>query len=229
MLLLKRCLESEQQTQAGTHSALALCSYVEHFESRLEEDLGWGCGWRNIQMMSSHLLEKDDETRDALFGGAGFVPDISALQQWLQIAWAKGFDTQGAQHFNWKIAGTHKWIGTTECAALLRSFGLRAPIVDFQAVGNKRDRETLFATGAAAAICGKKFWTWRRRSSNSAWERLSVVLLWKTQRVIALVVASTSCKDAHAFANRAAAAAASGRRRTCVRLAWSSWVKAPKK
>jgi hypothetical protein len=26
MLLLKRCLESEQQTQARTHSALALCS-----------------------------------------------------------------------------------------------------------------------------------------------------------------------------------------------------------
>ncbi|CAM6038112.1 unnamed protein product [Sphagnum compactum] len=143
MLLLKRCLESEQQTQAGTQSGLALCSYVEHFESRLEEDLGWGCGWRNIQMMSSHLLEKDDETRDALFGGAGFVPHISALQQWLEIAWAKGFDTQGAQHFNWKIAGTHKWIGTTECAALLRSFGLRARIVDFQAVGNKRDRESL--------------------------------------------------------------------------------------
>jgi hypothetical protein len=143
MLLLKRCLESEQQTQAGTQSRLALCTYVQHFESRLEEDLGWGCGWRNIQMMSSHLLEKDDETRDALFGGAGFVPDISALQQWLEIAWAKGFDTQGAQHFNWKIAGTHKWIGTTECAALLRSFGLRARIVDFQAVGNKRDRKLL--------------------------------------------------------------------------------------
>jgi hypothetical protein len=66
ILLLKRCLESEQQPQAGTHLALALCSYVQHFESRLEEDLGWGCGWRNIQMMSSHLLEKDDETTNAL-------------------------------------------------------------------------------------------------------------------------------------------------------------------
>jgi hypothetical protein len=93
-------------------------------------------------MISSHFLEEDEEKRDALFGGACFVPDISALQQWLEIAWAKGFDTQGAQHFNWKIAGTHKWIGTTQCAALLRSFGLRARIVDFQAVGNKRDRES---------------------------------------------------------------------------------------
>jgi hypothetical protein len=29
MLLLKRCLESEQQTQARTHSALALCSFIQ--------------------------------------------------------------------------------------------------------------------------------------------------------------------------------------------------------
>ncbi|KAH9558357.1 hypothetical protein CY35_06G004700 [Sphagnum magellanicum] len=141
MVLLKRCLESEQDSQAGTQSsALAMCSYVEHFESRLGEDLGWGCGWRNIQMMSSYLLEGDDEIREALFGGVGFVPDIFALQQWLEIAWAKGFDSQGAEHFSWKIVGTHKWIGTTECAALLRSFGVRARIVDFQSVGNKRER-----------------------------------------------------------------------------------------
>ncbi|CAM6048121.1 unnamed protein product [Sphagnum compactum] len=141
MVLLKRCLESEQDWQDGTQSsALALCSYVEHFESRLGEDLGWGCGWRNIQMISSYLLAGDDEVREALFGGVGFVPDISALQQWLEIAWAKGFDTQGADHFSWKIVGTHKWIGTTECATLLRSFGVRARIVDFQSVGNKRER-----------------------------------------------------------------------------------------
>ncbi len=141
MVLLRRCLESEQDWQDGTQSsALAICSYVEHFESRLGEDLGWGCGWRNIQMMSSYLLAEDDEVREALFGGVGFVPDIFALQQWLEIAWAKGFDTQGAEHFSWKIVGTHKWIGTTECAALLRSFGVRARIVDFQSVGNKRER-----------------------------------------------------------------------------------------
>jgi hypothetical protein len=91
-------------------------------------------------MISSYLLAGDDEVREALFGGVGFVPDIFALQQWLEIAWAKGFDTQGAEHFSWKIVGTHKWIGTTECATLLRSFGVRARIVDFQSVGNKRER-----------------------------------------------------------------------------------------
>jgi hypothetical protein len=35
-------------------------------------------------MMSSYLLTQDGEARDELFGGTGFVPDILALQQWLE-------------------------------------------------------------------------------------------------------------------------------------------------
>jgi hypothetical protein len=41
-----------------------------------------------------------------------------------------------------------KWVGTTECAALLRSFGLRAQIVDFGV------RPGQAATGAAAGAAG---------------------------------------------------------------------------
>ncbi|CAM6009430.1 unnamed protein product [Sphagnum balticum] len=59
-------------------------------------------------MISSYLLPGDDEVREGLFGGVGFVPDIFALQQWLEIAWAKGFDTQGAEHFSWKIVVGNK-------------------------------------------------------------------------------------------------------------------------
>ncbi|EFJ32589.1 hypothetical protein SELMODRAFT_5884, partial [Selaginella moellendorffii] len=62
------------------------------------------------------------------------VPTIAALQQWLEIAWSKGFDSDGAEHFNGAIYGSQKWIGTTECAALLRLFGVRARIVDFKAL-----------------------------------------------------------------------------------------------
>jgi len=29
------------------------------------------------------------------------------------------------------MQGSHQWIGTTECAALLRFFGLKAQIIDF--------------------------------------------------------------------------------------------------
>lgn len=122
--LLNNCLECE-----STISILS--GYVDHFQSLEFEDVGWGCGWRNIQMLTSHLLFQSQEARKVLFGGVGFVPDIPSLQRWLEIAWDQGFDTPGSNHFHHKIYGKRSWIGTTECAALLRSFGLRARIVDF--------------------------------------------------------------------------------------------------
>ncbi|XP_024393382.1 uncharacterized protein [Physcomitrium patens] len=135
MHLLKRCLESEHRVGQST---IVISGWVDHYESRHREDLGWGCGWRNIQMMASHLLMTDPYAREVLFGGCGFVPDILSLQRWVEMAWKKGFDTPGADYFNWDIVGTHKWIGTTECATLLRSFGIRARIVDFQSIGRGR-------------------------------------------------------------------------------------------
>ncbi|CAJ1974512.1 unnamed protein product [Sphenostylis stenocarpa] len=126
MTLLKNCLESE----VGNSNSI-LSSYVDHFQCLESKDAGWGCGWRNIQMLSSHLLVQRPEAREALFGGSGFVPDILALQRWLEIAWEKGFDEPGSAQFNHVIFGSTKWIGTTECAALLRSFALRARVVDF--------------------------------------------------------------------------------------------------
>lgn len=126
MMLLRKCLESDSE-----NSASILSGYVDHFQSVESEDVGWGCGWRNIQMLSSHLLMQRQDAREVLFGGAGYVPDIVSLQRWLEIAWERGFDSLGSSHFNHKIYGKKNWIGTTECATLFRSFGLRARIVDF--------------------------------------------------------------------------------------------------
>ena len=126
--LLRNCLEQETQHNS---SVTILTGYVDHFQSLPSVDVGWGCGWRNIQMLSSHLLAHRQEARQVLFGGSGFVPDIAFLQRWLEIAWERGFDPPGAQHFNCKIYGSNHRIGTTECASLFRSFGLRARVVDF--------------------------------------------------------------------------------------------------
>lgn len=128
--LLKNCLASESQDTTSI-----LSGYVDHFQSREWEDVGWGCGWRNVQMLSSHLITQRQEAREVLYGGAGFVPDIASLQRWLEIAWELGFDTQGSNDFDREIYGKRNWIGTTECAALFRSFGLRAIVVDFCSKG----------------------------------------------------------------------------------------------
>ncbi|CAA2968093.1 Hypothetical predicted protein [Olea europaea subsp. europaea] len=126
MALLAKCLESDSKNAVSI-----LSGYIDHFQSVESEDVGWGCGWRNIQMLSSHLLKQRQEAREVLYGGSGFVPDIASLQRWLEIAWERGFDTHGSNDFDQKIYGKRNWIGTTECAALFRSFGLRARIVDF--------------------------------------------------------------------------------------------------
>lgn len=38
----------------------------------------------------------------------------------------------GKDQLGGQLRGTRTWIGTTECAALLRCFGLQAKIVDFE-------------------------------------------------------------------------------------------------
>ncbi|KAG0475971.1 hypothetical protein HPP92_012812 [Vanilla planifolia] len=129
MSLLGTCLELESRRFKSVISG-----YIDHYQSIKSEDSSWGCGWRNIQMLCSHLLVQREEAREVLFGAAGFVPDIPSLQRWLEIAWERGFDLPGSHHFNNQVFGSRKWIGTTECAAVLRSFGLRARIIDFDSL-----------------------------------------------------------------------------------------------
>ncbi|PNX93445.1 zinc finger with UFM1-specific peptidase domain protein [Trifolium pratense] len=142
--LLRNCLESETENLKSI-----LSGYVDHFQSLDSEDAGWGCGWRNIQMLSSHLLAQRQEAREVLFGGSGFVPDIPSLQRWLEIAWEKGFDAPGASQLDHVVYGSKKWIGTTECAALLRSFALRARVVDF---GPKEESQSVVGTSVDKAV-----------------------------------------------------------------------------
>ncbi|CAI0540904.1 unnamed protein product [Linum tenue] len=137
---------------AAAPATTLLAGYVDHYQSRRGEDSGWGCGYRNIQMLASHLLNSRPDAREVLFGGSGFVPDIPFLQGWLEVAWRKGFDPLGSQQFHHSIRGSKRWIGTTECAALLRSFGIRARIVDF---GPKK-LESLFLSVPGTSVAPPK-------------------------------------------------------------------------
>lgn len=83
-------------------------------------------------MMCSHLLHRDDCAAEALCFGLRRIPSIGELQDYLEMAWGAGFDLEGARQLGNRVKGTTKWIGTTECAALLRMFGFRALIADFK-------------------------------------------------------------------------------------------------
>ena len=100
MTLLRKRLEDER---GPTFTAIS--GHIDHFQSMNSEDLGWGCGWRNIQMLSFHILKQTYGAKEMLFGGSGFVPDIPSLKKWLEIAWTRGFDVMGADSLDIEIYG----------------------------------------------------------------------------------------------------------------------------
>ncbi|KAM9666088.1 zinc finger-containing ubiquitin peptidase 1 isoform 1-T3 [Trichechus inunguis] len=104
-----------------------LSAGVDHFHSSLG-DKGWGCGYRNFQMLLSSLLQ-NDAYDDCLKGMS--VPCIPKIQSMIEDAWKEGFDPQGASQLNNRLQGTKAWIGACEVYTLLTSLRVRCHIVDF--------------------------------------------------------------------------------------------------
>uniref|UniRef100_A0A8C4R3Z3 Zinc finger containing ubiquitin peptidase 1 n=1 Tax=Eptatretus burgeri TaxID=7764 RepID=A0A8C4R3Z3_EPTBU len=90
-------------------------------------DVGWGCGYRNLQMLLSCLarLQQFD------FLGGLQVPSLPRLQELVEEAWTKGFDPMGASSLGGRLRNTRAWIGSTEIYALLCAQGVRCRVVDF--------------------------------------------------------------------------------------------------
>ncbi|KAL6262101.1 hypothetical protein P5V15_007202 [Pogonomyrmex californicus] len=121
-----------------------MCSTVDHYASTYG-DKGWGCGYRNMQMLISSLLQHtgyNELVYKAWSSGAdgnsstenplrSSMPSISRLQKMIEWAWAQGFDIQGAEQLGGKLVNTRKWIGATEVFTLLSSLRIRCQLVDF--------------------------------------------------------------------------------------------------
>lgn len=121
-----------------------MCSTVDHYASTYG-DKGWGCGYRNLQMLISSLLQHtgyNELVYKAWSSGLGSgsstknplrssIPSISRLQKMIEWAWAQGFDAQGAEQLGGKLVNTRKWIGPTEVAILLSSLRIKCQLVDF--------------------------------------------------------------------------------------------------
>ncbi|XP_041109152.1 zinc finger-containing ubiquitin peptidase 1 isoform X3 [Polyodon spathula] len=104
-----------------------LCAETDHFHSG-GGDKGWGCGYRNFQMLVSSLL-KMDQYKDCFKDKT--VPCIPKVQALIEDAWKEGADPQGASHFNRKLQGTRAWIGATEIYSMLISLRVKSRILDF--------------------------------------------------------------------------------------------------
>ncbi|KAF8777998.1 Zinc finger-containing ubiquitin peptidase 1 [Argiope bruennichi] len=102
-----------------------LCNSVDHYASTYG-DKGWGCGYRNIQMMLSSLVH-NTKYNSKLFNGR-FA--ISKLQELIENAWRQGFDPAGCEQLGGRLINTRKWIGATEVVTFLASFRIRARLID---------------------------------------------------------------------------------------------------
>lgn len=138
MCLLQTGIKEQRCTKCITRIIALLSAATIHFGGG-PWDAGWGCGYRNIQMLSAHLLaSRNTHLAEVLFGGSKYVPDVQSLQAWIEVAWAAGFDVQGAEQLGGRLQGSSRWIGSTEAAALFRYFGVPAKIVDFGVDSQKR-------------------------------------------------------------------------------------------
>uniref|UniRef100_A0A182NB23 Zinc finger-containing ubiquitin peptidase 1 n=1 Tax=Anopheles dirus TaxID=7168 RepID=A0A182NB23_9DIPT len=113
-----------------------VCSSVDHYASSYG-DKGWGCGYRNLQMMLSSLLQ-NTSYNEALYSAWGShgpartaMPSISRLQRMVEAAWAQGFDIQGSEQLGCKLYNTRKWIGATEIVTVLSWLRIHCELVDF--------------------------------------------------------------------------------------------------
>ena len=113
-----------------TNSLWKLCSPFTHFTQLNAVGAEWACGFRNIQMLCSSLIQVP-RYRSLLFNGDGDIPDVHGIQSWIERAWADGFDVEGAADFPNGLLGTNSWVGPSECVSMLRYFGIRAHMVDF--------------------------------------------------------------------------------------------------
>lgn len=104
-----------------------LSAETDHY-SCSEGDRGWGCGYRNFQMLLSCLRQLEPYNNTLCDVP---VPNIPRVQALIEEAWGQGVDPAGAAHFNNRLQGTRAWVGTTEIYALLTSLSVNARVVDF--------------------------------------------------------------------------------------------------
>ncbi|KAK7494503.1 hypothetical protein BaRGS_00014156 [Batillaria attramentaria] len=114
-----------------TVARVYLCNSTHHYSSSYG-DKGWGCGYRNFQMLLSCLVN-DATYLQVLFNGQNKLPSIRKLQHLIERAWQAGFDPQGCEQLGGKVVNTRKWIGATEIMATLSSLHIKCQLLDFHA------------------------------------------------------------------------------------------------
>ncbi|KAL2197569.1 peptidase family C78-domain-containing protein [Corynascus similis CBS 632.67] len=99
--------------QSSSTKQAYLCHPCVHHVSKLKREGGF-CGYRNIQMMISYIIETKSKGHEHF---SGTIPSIFQIQEWIEEAWDSGINSQ-ARLETGGIKGTRKYIGTPEAVAV---------------------------------------------------------------------------------------------------------------
>ena len=118
-------IELIRQTQLNKNTReRLLCSPCDHYSSSFI-DMGYGCGYRNVQMLLSSMRE-DEKLVDKLFNkGVKKMPSIKKIQQLIERAWELGFDLMGKAQLGGNLVNTSKWIGASDVCAMFSSLRIK--------------------------------------------------------------------------------------------------------
>ncbi|RDL35102.1 DUF1671-domain-containing protein [Venustampulla echinocandica] len=103
--------------QDGSVDYAYLCHPAVKHISKLKREGGF-CGYRNIQMLSSHIIEAKSQGYECFNGK---IPTIFEIQDYIENAWDLGINAQGRIETG-GIRGTRKYIGTPD--AMFCSLGI---------------------------------------------------------------------------------------------------------
>ncbi|ESN99861.1 hypothetical protein HELRODRAFT_192824 [Helobdella robusta] len=118
------------KSPSSSFSSLKLCADLSHFSTQQMPDQGYGCGYRNLQMILS-CLANNQHFQQVIFQGTPIIPSIHRLQMLLETSWREGFDKEGGRQLSNSVLSTRKWIGATDIVALLSFLKIRCQLYDF--------------------------------------------------------------------------------------------------
>ncbi|XP_059086818.1 zinc finger-containing ubiquitin peptidase 1-like [Tigriopus californicus] len=122
-------LESLSTSSYGVRKTY-LCSPVDHYAAAYG-DRGWGCGYRNFQMLLSALCRNTSYSEKLPGCSPTHMYSIDKLQILIERAWSLGFDLSGREQLGGALKNSRKWIGATEIVASLTALGIKTELADF--------------------------------------------------------------------------------------------------
>ncbi|KAK9896056.1 DUF1671-domain-containing protein [Cystobasidium minutum MCA 4210] len=127
--------------------------HVQQYQNMLLAENDGRLGLPNDQASSAESgkrkAEKEGEGDDTGAaedaGEVAAIPTIEELQQIAEAAWAAGFDPDGEKHFNGKLVGSRRWIGTSEVYTMFTWLGIRVTVIDFPKVAGTAGAHNVLA------------------------------------------------------------------------------------